>query len=689
MAPELARMLMRQISVPEARTAWVDGNGVDATAEIGDRTKPFRTLAACYVALDLVAPAPSAAVRYKIILGGGGFNEQLVAHAYCDYFLGDALVGTTGVAAIVVKNQSRVFGGFTFPALAGGLAAVDPSTLEAGQSAVIDGLRYSSYVNEVGNATANMIYRNMTPAEGFAPTTFLGAAVATNKYGDFYNCHLSGNQPHTATWDAPKANYYNCNMEAADEMSFGGRVIGSRGYTAGNVYFGYDINAVGCQFTGANLYVGSAALVVQGGRTLVFNACEFTGTFSQSSIVSVEAANYLRFNGCIFNNNVDLDGTSSGSFTAYAEYIACNFKGNLILDDVLSPQQVVVTIQGCRGVNLSIAGGFTVYTDSLSAWQTWQYDTGSTGTVHIYKTEEQPQYRGTGEDGEVTYSVNTTLTKDVHGTKVTVNAGVVVNTAGYRIYSQGDVINEGTISNDGNDAVGQTGGLANAGVDAEYVMTGFPGVEGGIDGANGEDGISNTNWRVPQHADHAQMMGGGGAGGDGATFTGGAAGGALSNSARTFRTKNTTPQRFILKSEVFTLFYSGANPLVPSADGGGGAGGDGVNGHIGGGSGASAGTVFISCRRLYIGDNAWFRADGGKGANATGAEAGGGGGGGGGLIIIFAGWIETYNSETVLSHLSVEGGVHGDGGASGSPGEDGTDGAVCIEEFGHLTETFV
>ena len=50
-----------------------------------------------------------------------------------------------------------------------------------------------------------------------------------------------------------------------------------------------------------------------------------------------------------------------------------------------------------------------------------------------------------------------TLTRDIHCTSVTINNGVTVKTANYRIFCRGTITNNGTISNNGNNALGQLG----------------------------------------------------------------------------------------------------------------------------------------------------------------------------------------------------------------------------------------
>ena len=57
---------------------------------------------------------------------------------------------------------------------------------------------------------------------------------------------------------------------------------------------------------------------------------------------------------------------------------------------------------------------------------------------------------GDGADGDVTISGNTTLTRDMFYNSLTVNAGVVLTTDGYRIFVKGTCNVLGTVRNNGN-----------------------------------------------------------------------------------------------------------------------------------------------------------------------------------------------------------------------------------------------
>ena len=68
---------------------------------------------------------------------------------------------------------------------------------------------------------------------------------------------------------------------------------------------------------------------------------------------------------------------------------------------------------------------------------------------------------GDGSDGNVTISVNTTLTRDMFYENLTINSSITLTTAGYRIFVKTLLTNNGTIS--GNGASGGAGGAGGNG----------------------------------------------------------------------------------------------------------------------------------------------------------------------------------------------------------------------------------
>lgn len=88
---------------------------------------------------------------------------------------------------------------------------------------------------------------------------------------------------------------------------------------------------------------------------------------------------------------------------------------------------------------------------------------------------------GSGVDGAVTLTASATLTRDMHYTTLTVDAGVTLTTAGYRVLAKVAVINNGTFTNSASGATpGAAGTLegGSAGVKAHVTSTATDNVVG-------------------------------------------------------------------------------------------------------------------------------------------------------------------------------------------------------------------
>lgn len=106
-------------------------------------------------------------------------------------------------------------------------------------------------------------------------------------------------------------------------------------------------------------------------------------------------------------------------------------------------------------------------------------------------------YYGDGSDGNVVISVDTTLSRDMNYNNLTVNSGVILDTAGYTVHVLNDLVNEGTIVDTVSGGSGGAGG--NGGI----------GPDGNGNGGAGEAGSSGSE---PSKL----YAGKGGAGGGGA-----------------------------------------------------------------------------------------------------------------------------------------------------------------------------
>lgn len=325
---------------------------------------------------------------------------------------------------------------------------------------------------------------------------------------------------------------------------------------------------------------------------------------------------------------------------------------------------------------------------------------------------------GDGSDGDVVISGNTTLTRDMFYDDLTVNVGIILNPAGYRIFVKGTLTNNGSILRTGNsgsvgaagtqgnsNAAGGAGGTKLAGV------TVADGVAGGAGGAGGKGYYysgspeSPTAGAVAVTSNSTASIGvngtsgaAGGAGGNGdlTPTTGEGQAGGVTGTGGTATTP-TTPLYYILgaiqqyqvTAGTITQYLSSSQSAGGS--GGGGAGGDNPNGQEagagggGGGAGGSGGVIAIYANTIVNSATGIIAALGGAGANGglggttshdSGRVLGGGGGGGGGaggsggVIVILT------QSYTNLGTVSVAGGAGGTGAAGGTGKNGGTNGAT-------------
>ncbi len=248
-----------------------------------------------------------------------------------------------------------------------------------------------------------------------------------------------------------------------------------------------------------------------------------------------------------------------------------------------------------------------------------------------------------------------TLTRDVYFTTLTVNNGVTIDCAGYRIFCSVSLSNAGTIQRNGAVGNGGGGGFAvgngGAGGSARTLADGYlkgsgptgAGGNGGNDGAAGQNAGAVTaviaNWHLATLLD-------------------------ISSSGATVK------------------FTAGAN-----AAGGGGGGGDGSPdsdsaGGGGGGGGTGGGMVAIYAKSITntgtISSNGGIGGDGGDGraGNAggnKGGNGGGGAGGNGGVVVLVYNTITNSGSITVTAGTGgLGGGLAGAGKSAANSGSAGT-----------------
>ena len=207
-------------------------------------------------------------------------------------------------------------------------------------------------------------------------------------------------------------------------------------------------------------------------------------------------------------------------------------------------------------------------------------------------------------DNDVVITKNTSLTRNMYYKNLTVNAGAILNTNGWRIVVSDTLVLNGTISNDGTDAVGVAAGVGTAPIYSTYLGAGTSGGAGLSASGNGFPGLS---------APYQCGGGGGGAGGfSGLTYTGGAGGATIPISPVDggIQALATMPIAFMGRM-VSNNFY-----IMGGTGGGGGGCNKGTAPTVRSGAGGGAGGFIVLAARTIMGTGL-LSARGGNGSSAT------------------------------------------------------------------------
>ncbi len=277
-------------------------------------------------------------------------------------------------------------------------------------------------------------------------------------------------------------------------------------------------------------------------------------------------------------------------------------------------------------------------------------DTSGTGSVvrtSLLSSVAYTEPFGSGADGDVTISSNTTLTRDMNYNNLTINNTFNLITAGYRVYVKGTLTNNGTIHNNGGNASGVTGG--SAGLGGSFIAGGAGATYSGGTGAGGGGGGGGVVWLSVFNIAVQGTISSLGGNGQNASVPG--SGNATGNAAATV---------------ALSLIQSGT----------GGTGGNSTSG--GGGAGGAVTTrskmspasfTLLSLMIDGITQIGWGSGGGSGSGNVSSGNAGGGGGGQGGCIVLF------YRTIVTSGTLSVAGGTGGTGtGGAGTAGTNGSNG---------------
>lgn len=251
-----------------------------------------------------------------------------------------------------------------------------------------------------------------------------------------------------------------------------------------------------------------------------------------------------------------------------------------------------------------------------------------------------------------------TLTRSVFCSAITighVTNNVRVVAAGFKVFCAGtlSILNNGVLSNNGIDAVGQTAGAALAAVEL------------GGGSAGGAGGAANTaGSNAPSNSANPTMGGTGASGGAGAASPG------------------TGGSNTLLRPVRFQTHHLLSGSALVTGGSGGGGGGGGGTAIVGGGGGGGGGVLMVYANSIQIDTlgsaGGLISGRGGAGAaggNASGAIVNGGGGGGGGGGLVYLCYYSLFGSSKITA-AGGSGGAAGTGGAGGAAGSSGGNGVI-------------
>jgi hypothetical protein len=266
---------------------------------------------------------------------------------------------------------------------------------------------------------------------------------------------------------------------------------------------------------------------------------------------------------------------------------------------------------------------------------------------------------GDGSDGDVTISVNTTLTRNMFYNSLEIEPGVILDPGGYAIFCLGTIILDGDIERNGNPGApgiaGVSGGAGGAALTSGFLFGSYAGGAGGFGG--GVPGVAGGSTLNSPRG----YAGTGGAGGF-AGFSAAGPGGTVTNELPQGGDVRTIREMVKLR-DAFGAYIDG---------GAGGGGGGGAGGGGGGGGGGSGGSVIMVATRQFTGAGV-IRSLGGMGGPGVGGVGPGGGGGG------MGGFIGLVIAEGTAPSTDVSGGA---GGAVVVPGAAGSAGLVITLTIG-------
>ena len=388
-------------------------------------------------------------------------------------------------------------------------------------------------------------------------------------------------------------------------------------------------------------YNSGATSTITGSSTLIHKQYA-----DELAIAGVSDANYTDFGGIILATTSQLAaGTATSTATRYLVAPSQAFGSS-------SASRVMVPVTQSDG---TIKPGFLPLDEAWTHTATTTFDGNVviSSALNLTATTTLASFWGDGSDGAVTISASTTLVQDMQYASMTINTGVVVNTAGFKIFVANTLQSSGTIQHNGTAGGTPVASSSGAGAVAGSVRGGSAGGTGASSGA---------------------CAGGGGGGGGGWVLIFARI---INNASGTIQANGANGAAGVVSGSCTNA--AGNNGVAMFGYGNIGGAGGAADANAGGSAGAwTTSTVAVRLREVAVQGGyapgvalaTGGGAGGGGGALATtpSDDAGGGGGGGGGLVAIF------YRTITLGTEQATagSGGAGASGGAAGVGGTTGT-----------------
>lgn len=264
-------------------------------------------------------------------------------------------------------------------------------------------------------------------------------------------------------------------------------------------------------------------------------------------------------------------------------------------------------------------------------------------------------------NGATLLGVTYTADRDLYYDNLTIDAGIILDMGGYRLYVKTSLTVNGNVVCNGENAIGPTGG-SQSGSATGSLGRGGSGGSGSI-APGGGAGNAGTNITFAEGS-----MGGSG----GSSLTGG-----LGNIGGIAGVPTLVAPQYgsylgLPQAGLGVVFGSGGTDVIRGGSGGGGGGNEGGGADTAGGGGGGGGVLVVVARDITIAALNSFSVAGGNGGNAAGNAGGGGGGGGGVCILVY----ESLTGGAPANTDICPGGTEGVGAGTGDNGLPGSDGLL-------------